>query len=207
MRLYSASHATYYPGATNMSIKVVFSPQDGKILGAQIVGFEGVDKRIDVLATAIRAGMTDADLAELELSYAPPYSSAKDPVNMAGFVIGNVRDGLVRQVHWDELLSLPKDAGVRLDVRRDDEYARGHMEGALHIPLDELRSRLGELPKGKPFYVCCQSGLRSYIACRMLTQHGMECYNLSGGYRFFEMVTKDLAYDPTPCHPCGVPIG
>ena len=207
VRLYSASHATYYPGATNMSIKVVFSPQDGKILGAQIVGFEGVDKRIDVLATAIRAGMTDADLAELELSYAPPYSSAKDPVNMAGFVIGNVRDGLVRQVHWDELLSLPKDAGVRLDVRRDDEYARGHMEGALHIPLDELRSRLGELPKGKPFYVCCQSGLRSYIACRMLTQHGMECYNLSGGYRFFEMVTKDLAYDPTPCHPCGVPIG
>ena len=113
----------------------------------------------------------------------------------------------MRQVHWDELLSLPKDAGVRLDVRRDDEYARGHMEGALHIPLDELRSRLGELPKGKPFYVCCQSGLRSYIACRMLTQHGMECYNLSGGYRFFEMVTKDLAYDPTPCHPCGVPIG
>ena len=207
VRLYSASHATYYPGATNMSIKVVFSPQDGKILGAQIVGFEGVDKRIDVLATAIRAGMTDADLAELELSYAPPYSSAKDPVNMAGFVIGNVRDGLVRQVHWDELLSLPKDAGVRLDVRRDDEYARGHMEGALHIPLDELRSRLGELPKGKPFYVCCQSGLRSYIACRMLTQHGMECYNLSGGYRFFEMVTKDLAYDPTPRHPCGVPIG
>ena len=160
-----------------------------------------------MLATAIRAGMTDADLAELELSYAPPYSSAKDPVNMAGFVIGNLRDGLVRQVHWDELLSLPKDAGVRLDVRRDDEYARGHMEGALHIPLDELRSRLGELPKGKPFYVCCQSGLRSYIACRILTQHGMECYNLSGGYRFFEMVTKDLAYDPTPCHPCGVPIG
>ena len=205
--LYSASHATYYPGATNMSIKVVFSPQDGKILGAQIVGFDGVDKRIDVLATAIRGGMTDADLAELELSYAPPFSSAKDPVNMAGFVIGNLRDGLIRQVHWDELLSLPKDAGVLLDVRRDDEYARGHMEGALHIPLDELRSRLGELPQGKPFYICCQSGLRSYIACRMLMQHGMECYNLSGGYRFFEMVTKDLAYDPTPRHPCGVPIG
>ena len=205
--LYSASHATYYPGATNMSIKVVFSPQDGKILGAQIVGFDGVDKRIDVLATAIRGGMTDADLAELELSYAPPFSSAKDPVNMAGFVIGNLRDGLIRQVHWDELLSLPKDAGVLLDVRRDDEYARGHMEGALHIPLDELRSRLGELPQGKPFYICCQSGLRSYIACRMLMQHGMECYNLSGGYRFFEIVTKDLAYDPTPRHPCGVPIG
>ncbi len=205
--LYSASHATYYPGATNMSIKVVFSPQDGKILGAQIVGFDGVDKRIDVLATAIRGGMTDAGLAELELSYAPPFSSAKDPVNMAGFVIGNLRDGLIRQVHWDELLSLPKDAGVLLDVRRDDEYARGHMEGALHIPLDELRSRLGELPQGKPFYICCQSGLRSYIACRMLMQHGMECYNLSGGYRFFEMVTKDLAYDPTPRHPCGVPIG
>lgn len=205
--LYSASHATYYPGATNMSIKVVFSPDDGKILGAQIVGFHGVDKRIDVLATAIRAGMTGADLAELELSYAPPFSSAKDPVNMAGFVIENVREGLVRQVHWDALLKLPRDGRVMLlDVRNDLEYERGHIDWAQHIPLDVLRDHLDELPEDKPIYVHCHSGLRSYLACRILSQNGRECYNLSGGYRFYETVTRDLAFDETPKHPCGLPI-
>ncbi|MBQ2697297.1 MAG: FAD-dependent oxidoreductase [Clostridia bacterium] len=203
--LYSPSHATYYPGATNMSIKVLFNTEDGKILGAQIVGFDGVDKRCDVLAAAIRAGMTAEDLAELELCYAPPFSSAKDPVNMAGFMIQNIRDGLVKQNHWHDMVNRPEDVVV-LDVRTDGEFARGHIEGALHIPVDSLRGRIDELPKGKTLYVHCQSGLRSYVACRMLSQHGFDCYNLAGGYRFYDIVTRDREADLTPVHPCGVPV-
>ena len=159
---FSPSHATYYPGASNMTIKTVFERGSGRILGAQIVGFEGADKRIDVLAAAVRGQMGAADLAELELAYAPPFSSAKDPVNMAGFVIGNLLDGTVRQFHWNDVPGVQHNPEVTLlDTRTPGEYRRGHIKGAVHIPLDELRARLEELDKGKPVYVHCQSGLRT----------------------------------------------
>ena len=203
---FSASHATYYPGATNMTVKTLFSPETGRLLGAQIVGFEGVDKRIDVLAAAVRMGMTGEALTELELSYAPPYSSAKDPVNMAGYVIENVRSGLVRQYHWHDVEALPRDGSViLLDTRTPAEYGRGHIEGAVNLPLDELRERLPELERGKPIYVNCHSGLRSYLACRILMQNGFECYNLSGGYRFYQIVMHERE-DHRPAYPCGLPI-
>ncbi|MGI6031288.1 MAG: FAD-dependent oxidoreductase [Eubacteriales bacterium] len=202
---FSASHATYYPGSTDMTIKTIFDPQTGKILGAQIVGFEGVDKRIDVLATAIHAGMTSADLEELDLAYAPPYSSAKDPVNMAGFVIENLRTGLVRQHHWDEVEQLPQDGSViLLDVRTTGEFARGSIPGAVNIPLDELRDRLAELDPSKKIYVNCQSALRSYLACRILTQHGFWCSNLCGGYRFYDYMMQNRCFDSDPAYPCGI---
>lgn len=204
---FSANHASYYPGATNMTVKVLFDPETGRLLGAQIVGFDGVDKRIDVLATAIRAGMTGLDLTELELAYAPPYGSAKDPVNMAGFVIENVLTRTVRQFHWDEVDTLPRDGSVTLlDTRTDEEVAHGRIEGTVHIPLDSLRDRVGELDPKKPVYINCHSGLRSYIACRILSQHGFTCYNLSGGWRFYDLVKRQQKLDTTPAHPCGLPI-
>ena len=201
---YSASHASYYPGAHNISIKTLFDPDSGRILGAQLVGFEGVDKRCDVLATAIRAGMTGEGLTGLELCYAPPFSSAKDPVNMAGYVIENTRSGLVRNFHWHDVAGLPRDGSVTLlDVRTPSERAAGHIEGFQHIPLDELRQRWQELDPAKPVYIHCHSGLRSYIACRMLAGYGFTAYNLSGGYRLYQSVIADAAvadhgcYDPT----------
>ncbi|MGI6014439.1 MAG: FAD-dependent oxidoreductase [Oscillospiraceae bacterium] len=204
---YSASHATYYPGATNMTIKTLFDPESGRILGAQIVGFTGVDKRIDVLATAIRAKMTAADLEELDLAYAPPYSSAKDPVNMTGFVIENIRSGLVKQHHWHMIPEVFRDGNaVLLDVRTVAEFEGGCIPGAVNIPLDDLRDRMEELDRGKHIYVNCYSGLRSYIACRILTQSGFDCSNLSGGYRFYEGVYNDCCYDETPTHPCGIKL-
>ena len=204
---FSANHASYYPGATNMTVKVLFDPETGRLLGAQIVGFDGVDKRIDVLATAIRAGMTGLDLTELELAYAPPYGSAKDPVNMAGFVIENVLTRTVRQFHWDEVDTLPRDGRVTLlDTRTDEEVTHGRIAGTVHIPLDSLRDRLGELDPKKPVYINCHSGLRSYIACRILSQHGFTCYNLSGGWRFYDLVKRQQKLDTTPAHPCGLPI-
>ena len=189
---YSPSHATYYPNAKNMMIKTIFEKQSGKILGAQLVGYEGVDKRCDVLATAIRAGMTAYDLTELELAYAPPFSSAKDPVNMIGFAIENILTGLVKQHHWYDIAKLPKDGSViLLDVRTDKEYEAGAIEGSIHIPLNQLRDRLHELDVSKTIYVNCRSGQRSYIACRILTQHGFACSNLSGGYEFYHAVTSE----------------
>ena len=186
------NHAGYYPGGHVMTMKVVFARDTGKILGAQIIGSDGVDKRIDVLATAIRAGMTAADLTELDLAYAPPYSSAKDPVNMAGYMIENLLTGKVRQFRLEELAVLPRDGSVTLlDARTPGEYRRGHADGFINLPLDELREHLGELDPGKPVYVMCQSGLRSYLACRILAQHGFTCYNFAGGYRFYEAVTTD----------------
>lgn len=204
---FSPSHASYYPGASNMTIKTIYSPTDGKILGAQIVGFDGVDKRIDVLATAIRAGMSAQDLTELDLAYAPPYSSAKDPVNMAGFVIENVRSGRLKQFHWHDVACIQKREDViLLDVRTKEEYAQGHIEGSVSIPLDELRERLDELDLTKQIYVNCHSGLRSYLACCILSGHGFTCYNLSGGFRFYQQVQNDRAFDAAPRHACGVKI-
>lgn len=204
---YSASHATYYPGATDMTIKTIYVPSTGKILGAQIVGFEGVDKRIDVMAAAIRGGMTSVDLEELELSYAPPFSSAKDPVNMVGYVIENLRSGLVKQHHWHDVEKLiGDDSVILLDTRTVGEYRRGRIPGSVNIPLDSLRERLGELDKSKKIYVNCFSGLRSYIACRILTQNGFDCSNLSGGFRYYEYIAGDKAYDEEPTHPCGIKI-
>lgn len=198
---YSPSHAGYYPGGKNMSIKTLYAPRTGRILGAQIVGFDGVDKRCDVLATAIRSKLTAFDLTELELCYAPPFSSAKDPVNMVGFVIENTLSGLVKNFYWNDVENLPRDGSVTLlDVRTPAERARGHIEGFVHIPLDELRDRLGEIPAGKPVFVHCHSGLRSYLACRILSENGYDCYNLSGGYRLYESVTKDRAVEDYPCY-------
>lgn len=186
------NHAGYYPGGRVMTMKVLFEKGTGKLLGTQIVGSDGVDKRIDVLATAIRAGLTAADLTELDLAYAPPYSSAKDPVNMAGYMMENLLTGKVRRFRLEDLAALPRDGSVTLlDTRTDGEYRRGHADGFINLPLDELRERLGELDPSKPVYVMCQSGLRSYLACRILAQHGFTCYNFAGGYRFYEAVTTD----------------
>ena len=196
------SHAGYYPGGKVMTMKVVFEKETYRLLGAQIVGYEGVDKRIDVLATAIRAGLKATQLKELELAYAPPYSSAKDPVNMAGFMIENIANGVLKQWHLEDLDGLPRDGSVTLlDTRTAEEFARGHIDGFTNIPVDELRERLDELDKGKPVYVICQSGLRSYIACRILTGNGFECHNFSGGFRFYDAVMHDrcLIEQTTAC--------
>lgn len=201
--LTSASHASYYPGAESMHIKVVFEKENGRILGAQIVGFGGADKRIDVLATAVRANMTAYNLTELDLAYAPPYSSAKDPVNMAGFAICNILDGNVKQVHWEDLEQIPENVVV-VDTRTDGEYARGHLEHVTHIPLDSLRERMNELPKDKVLYVHCQSGLRSYLACRILMQNGYDCYNVSGGYGFYQNIVLDKQMEREGTGPCGL---
>ncbi|KAF1084217.1 Coenzyme A disulfide reductase [Sporotomaculum syntrophicum] len=184
----SPSHAAYYPGAIPIIVKIMFSPEGGTLYGAQIVGKVGVDKRIDVLATAIRMGLTVFDLEELELAYAPPYSSAKDPVNIAGFTAANILKGDVRVMHWDELDSLAKDSYILLDVRMDKEYQQGHVDGALHIPLDSLRERLNELPRDKQIIVHCKTGLRSYIANRILMQNGFNAANLSGGYDLYQVL-------------------
>lgn len=199
-----SSHAGYYPGAKVMTMKVVYEKESLRILGAQIIGSEGVDKRIDVLATAIHAGIKADKLKDLDLAYAPPFSSAKDPVNMAGFMIENLNTGMVKQYHWDEIADLPRDGSVTLlDTRTAGEYAGGHIDGYVNIPVDELRERLNELEPSKPVYVICQSGLRSYIACRMLAQNGFDCYNLSGGYRFYASVIRDKLMSERS-YPCGM---
>lgn len=186
------SHAGYYPGGRVMTMKVVFERETYRLLGAQIVGYEGVDKRIDVLATAIHAGLNATQLKDLDLAYAPPYSSAKDPVNMAGFMIENIAEGRMRQWHLKDVGKLPEDGSATLlDVRTVREYAGGHIEGFRNIPIDELRERIHEIDPGKPVYVICQSGLRSYIAARILEGNGFETYNFSGGFRYYDAVTND----------------
>ena len=187
------SHAGYYPGGKVMTMKVVFEKGTYRLLGAQIVGYDGVDKRIDVLATAIHAGLKATQLKDLDLAYAPPYSSAKDPVNMAGFMIDNISKGL-KQWHLHDADKLPRDGSViLLDTRTAWEYSSGHIEGFVNIPVDELRERLDEIEPGKPVYVICQSGLRSYIATRILEGHGYEAYNFAGGFRFYDAVVNDRA--------------
>ena len=186
---YSASHASYYPGAVNMALKVIYEKETGKILGAQIVGYEGVDKRLDVLATAIRFGATAEDLTKLELAYAPPYSSAKDPVNMVGFVIQNTLNGTVKSFFWHDVKDLPRDGSVTLlDTRTKIEYENGHIDGFINIPLDSLRKHMDELDKAKPVYVTCQVGLRGYVATRILMQNGFDACNLAGGYRLYNSI-------------------
>lgn len=199
-----ASHAGYYPGAKVMTMKVVYEKNTLRILGAQIVGYDGADKRLDVIATAISAGLKADMLKDLDLAYAPPYSSAKDPVNMAGFMIDNIVTGKVKQFHWDELDKLPQDGSVTLlDTRTQGEYARGHVDGFINIPVDDLRESLENIDKSKPVYVMCQSGLRSYIACRILAGEGFDCYNFSGGYRFYENIIKEINLTEAS-HPCGM---
>lgn len=196
------SHASYYPGGKLMTMKVVFEKETWRLLGAQIIGYEGVDKRIDVLATAIRCGMKATELKDLDLAYAPPYSSAKDPVNMAGFLIDNLKTGLVKQWYLEDIENLPRDGSITLlDVRTPEEYRRGHLDNTLSIPVDELRERLSELDRHKRIYVICQSGLRSYLATRILSGNGYDCYNFAGGYRFYEIVTQDrlLSESATAC--------
>lgn len=176
--IHPANHVGYYPGAKQMHIKLLFTKPEGKILGAQIVGSDGVDTRIDILAVAIRTGMTVFDLQELELAYAPPYGSGKDAVNMAGFAASNILDGTVDVAHWDRL----KDGDFILDVRTPGEFNKGHVPSSVNIPVDELRNRLNEMPKDAAINAYCGVGIRSYIACRILMQNGFAARNISGGY-------------------------
>ncbi|MEG1845663.1 MAG: FAD-dependent oxidoreductase [Oscillospiraceae bacterium] len=201
--IYSSSHASYYPNAQNMSIKVLWEKDSYKLLGAQIIGFDGVDKRMDILASAIRFGAKVTDLTELELCYAPPFSSAKDPVNMVGFVAENVITGKLKQFFWNDVEKLPRDGSITLlDVRTKSEVARGKIDGFFNIPLDLLREHINEIPKGKPVYIHCHSGLRSYIACRMLCGYGYDCYNLAGGYRLYEAVVNQKKVANYICTEC-----
>jgi NADPH-dependent 2,4-dienoyl-CoA reductase/sulfur reductase-like enzyme/rhodanese-related sulfurtransferase len=189
---HSGSHAGYYPGATRTSIKLLFSPGTGKVLGAQIVGKKGVDKRIDVLATAIRGEMTVYDLQELELAYAPPYSSAKDPVNISGFVASNILKGDMEIAHWSELDALQKSGAILIDLRTKLELKHtGEIRGALHIPIDDLRSRLSELDKQNTYIPFCAVGFRGYLGHRILVQNGFRSRNLSGGFMTYIMADKD----------------
>ncbi len=189
---HSSAHSEYYPGAHEISMKLLFSSDNGKVLGAQIVGYEGVDKRIDVLATAIRAGMTVYELEKLELAYAPPYSSAKDPVNMAGYVASNILKGDHAIIHWDKLEKIDKKKTILLDVRHPYEFKRGTIEGAINIPVDELRNRINEIPKDKNVIIFCKQGLRGYIAYKIMKQKGFKnIKNLSGGYlTYFPAIQK-----------------
>ena len=197
-----SSHASYYPGGKVMTMKILWEKGSKRLLGAQIIGADGVDKRIDVLAAAMAAGITAPQLAELDLAYAPPYSSAKDPVNMAGFMIENIVNGKVSQFFREEADALPRDGSLNLvDVRTEGEYRFGHLEGFQNIPVDQLRERLSELDPQKPVRLVCQSGLRSYLACRILSQNGFTCSHLAGGYRFYETVRKErcAAEEAWPC--------
>lgn len=201
--IYSGSHASYYPGASNMSIKALWDKKTLKIIGAQIVGFDGVDKRMDVLASSIRFGAKITDLANLELCYAPPFGSAKDPVNMLGFVAENIITGKMKQFFWNDVEKLPRDGSVTLlDVRTVTEVKRGRIDGFINIPLDSLRERINEIPKDKPVYLHCHSGLRSYIALRILKGNGYDCFNLAGGWRLYESVINERTVPEYICTEC-----
>ncbi|HET8911758.1 MAG TPA: CoA-disulfide reductase [Ktedonobacteraceae bacterium] len=186
-----SSHATYYPGSSTFALKLLFQPETGSIYGAQGVGKEGVDKRIDVLATAIKGGLTVFDLPDLELAYAPPYSSAKDPVNMLGYVASNLAEGAVKTIQFDEIDQVVAAGGLLIDVRDPEEFKHGAIPGSVNIPLNELRSHIGELPTDQPIYLTCRVGQRGYIASRILEQHGYNAINLDGGYLTYKSVHKD----------------
>ena len=190
-----ANHASYYPNASTLNIKVLFDKDNYQILGAQIVGESGVDKRIDIIALAIQAKLPIYELAKAELSYAPPFGSAKDPINIIGYISENLKNKLVEQFHIEDIESLKKDKNnLFIDVRSEDEYQSGHIEGAINIPLDELRNHLNEIDKNKMLCINCQSALRSYIACRILSQYGFKCKHLSGGYRIYSNYMNDLRF-------------
>ena len=188
VHVHPMNHAGYYPGASQMTLKLIFDKTNGEILGAQAVGKSGVDKRIDVIATAIKGGLTVADLADLELAYAPPFSSAKDPVNMAGYVASNIVDGFVKTVQWHEIDDIVANGGYLIDVRDPGEVARGAIKGAVNIPVNDLRKRLDEIPRDKDVYVSCQVGLRGYLAERILAGNGIKVKNLDGGYKLYSAV-------------------
>lgn len=199
---YSASHASYYPGGSSMTIKTIFDKTTGKILGAQIVGKDGVDKRCDVMAAAIRAGMTAHDLTNLEQCYAPPYNTAKDPVNFAGYVIENIMNGKVAIHHWHDVDALQQqDDALLLDVNTAEEFQNGHITGAINIPLDNLREHMHELDSSKRIFINCFSGLRSYIACRILSANGITCSNLSGGYQLYQAIKGGKTPPANSCYP------
>jgi NADPH-dependent 2,4-dienoyl-CoA reductase/sulfur reductase-like enzyme/rhodanese-related sulfurtransferase len=186
--IHPTSHATYYPGARQMTIKLLFTPEEGKVLGAQIVGYEGVDKRIDILAVAIRTGLTVFDLQELELAYAPPYSSAKDPVNLAAYAAANIVNQDVEVVYWQEVADRVAGGAFLIDVRMPMEIKQGMADGAHNIPVDDIRDRIEEIPKDKEILLYCQVGLRSYIANRILRQYGFKTKNISGGYNLYSAI-------------------
>lgn len=191
--IYSASHASYYPDASNISMKLIWDKKSGKILGAQAVGFDGVEKRIDVISTAMRFGALAWELASLELCYAPPFGSAKDPVNMLGFIAENIKNGKLLQFFPEDVESLPRDGSVTLlDVRTEAEYNENHIDGFMNIPLDSLRDRINEIPKDKTVYVHCFSGMRSYLAYRILVGNGYKCKNLAGGFRLYSSISQEL---------------
>lgn len=193
--IHPVSHASYYPGAIPMTLKLIFN-EEGKVLGAQGIGYDGVDKRIDVIATVIRLGGTVEDLTELELSYAPPFSSAKDPVNMAGFVAQNVLEGRSHVATWSDVEEMNPEDFILLDVRTELEYANGHVEGAINVPVDDLRDRLSELDPSKTIVEYCQVGLRGYIADRILSQHGYQVMNVTGGYKSISSLDFKPKYEP-----------
>ncbi len=199
--IHPLDHAGYYPGATQLSMKLLYDPENGKILGAQAVGINGVEKRIDVLATAQRLGATVMDLEKLELTYAPPYSSAKDPVNMLGFTASDILRGDVAVFHYHDVSGLDLDKDLLIDVRTPEEFALGSIPDAINIPLDDLRGRLSEIPHDRKLYVFCQVGLRGYLACRILKQRGYsEVFNLSGGYKLYHTVMLDQSAEiPYDC--------
>ncbi|WP_179031382.1 CoA-disulfide reductase [Paenibacillus kribbensis] len=194
IHIHPGSHAGYYPGASPIAIKLLFNPETGVIYGAQTVGADGADKRIDVIATAIRGNMNVRDLADLELAYAPPYSSAKDPVNMAGYVASNIMDGLVQTLQWHEVDDFHRNGGVIIDVRDKVELQAGTIPGSIHIPLAELRDRMSEIPRDREIAVSCQVGLRGYLAARILTQHGYSVRNVDGGYKTYSVMAAERAH-------------
>jgi CoA-disulfide reductase len=201
VHVHPSSHAGYYPGAFPIALKLIFDRVTGKIFGGQAVSYDGADKRIDVLATAIKGGMTIFDLPDLELAYAPPYSSAKDPVNMAGYAAKNLAEGLVETVQWHEINDILANGGYLIDVREPIERDMGMIEGSVNIPLGELRERLDEIPRGQDIYVYCQVGLRGYLATRILMQAGFKVKNLDGGYKTYSCV-----FEPDASENCGTPI-
>ncbi|WP_141432458.1 DsrE/DsrF/DrsH-like family protein [Bacillus sp. 03113] len=191
IHIHPNSHAGYYPGAAPIAFKLLFHPTNGTIYGAQAIGTDGADKRIDVIATAIKGKLTVHDLPDLELSYAPPYSSAKDPVNMAGYVASNIMDGMVETVQWHEIDALVQNGGLLIDVREPVEREIGYIPGSINIPLHDVRKHLNELPKDKTIFVSCQVGLRGYLAARILKQHGFHVKNLDGGYKTYKAVYEN----------------
>ncbi len=190
LHLHPNSHASYYPGAVTMAIKLLFAPITGKLLGAQAVGQDGVDKRIDVIAAAVRAGLTVHHLADMELAYAPPFGSAKDPVNLAGMIGENILNGDLKLIQWHEISGLNLQDTTLLDVRQPAELQEGMLPGAISIPLSELRERLEDVPRGKDVVVYCRSGQRSYYASRILTQNGFNCASLDGSYLTWSRAIK-----------------